>query len=279
MNKIKTFINDEDLEFLSKRHNEQYFDSKFEFLNEHRGIRNSVLHLLVGSTGSGKSTLSRNIMLDCAYNKKVFVWASEESVRDYNFALNKICRDEKILDNITVVSEVDTPERIKSDIKNFMFYFREEVMKHSPDIVFIDNVTTSFMYSDIVGPRGQAAAADNLRSFAMDNFLPIFCIAHTKKNISDNELLDINDIRGSTALSNTSAYAYVMQVFRVSKIRFQVISIQKSRYHQPENHYFKLFYDKDNGGYTKSVAVGMDIINQMYQMRDRLTDKSASPKK
>jgi len=271
-----TYIDDDDLEFLLKRHNEQYFESRFEFLNEHKGIRNSVLHVLIGSTGSGKSTLSRNIMLDCAYNKKVVVWASEESIRDYNLALNKVCRDKRLLDNITIISELDAPERVNNDIQSFMFYFREEIMKHSPDIVFIDNVTTSFMYSDAIGPRGQSSAINNLRSFAAEEFLPIFCIAHTKKTIADNSLLTINDIRGSTALSNTAAYAYVMQVFKMNKLRFSLISIQKSRYHQPENHYFKLFYDKDDGSYTKSVAVGMDIINQMYQLRDRLTDKPKS---
>lgn len=265
-----TYISDEDLEFINKRLNEQYFESRFQFLDEHKGIRNGYLHLLIGTTGSGKSTLTRSIIEDCAVDHRVLVWASEESKRDYVRALNSKNRKRNVMNNITVISELDIPERVKTDVHNFMFYFREEIMKHSPEIVFIDNVTTSFMYSDIIGFKGQAQIADKLRSFAADNFLPIFCVAHTKKTIADNMLIDISDIRGSSALSNTAAYAYTLQVFKREGNWASVITIQKSRNHQIKNYHFKLFFE--NGTFTKAAAIPMSIVNQLYQLRDRLTD-------
>ena len=43
-----------------------YFDSRFNFLRVHNGLRKSQYHLLIGPSGCGKSSLCRSVVADCA---------------------------------------------------------------------------------------------------------------------------------------------------------------------------------------------------------------------
>jgi KaiC/GvpD/RAD55 family RecA-like ATPase len=271
---MSTYISDEEQAKIDKEKETYHFYTRFNFLSAHFGIRPSENHLIVGTSGSGKSTLARSIAVDCATKKRVLFWASEESKRSVAPAFNKITRDKNTLDNITIYSELDMPKEIKqSGIHTFISFFQERVMCYEPDIIFIDNLTTSYMYSDSIGYQGQHEMACELVNFANKNKIPIFMIAHTKKGIVDNQSqpIDITDIRGNTAIANAVGYGYILQNFKIGNSLFPYIYIHKHRHHEVTAKYYSINFE--DGVYNRDREVDFKIINEAYQKRNRFRDK------
>jgi ABC-type proline/glycine betaine transport system ATPase subunit len=80
------FTNDEQQQYDDKT-KLVHAHSKLGFLNAHNGLRRGSLHLVLGTTGGGKSTLVRTVLRDIIFNAdnqlSVGVWLSEETVEDY----------------------------------------------------------------------------------------------------------------------------------------------------------------------------------------------------
>ena len=269
-----TYLTEEERERRKKENESHIFYSSFNFLRGHYGIRPKELHLLLGTSGSGKSTLARSIITDCARDKKVLLWASEEPAYSLEYAFNNITRDERTLKNISIYSEITMPTAIREQgAYSFMEFFREKVMSYFPDIIFIDNITTSYMYSERIGLSGQEIVAAEISKFIDKNKIPIFVIAHTKKGIVDNQdkLIDTTDIRGNSAIANAAGYAYVLQNFRVNNTMYPFIHLRKHRYHSVTEKYYQLQYE--DGKYYKDRVIDFNLINEIYKLRNRLKGK------
>lgn len=267
-------ISDADYSKLIEENFKQHFPSKFNFLNSHRGIRPGCLSTLVGTSGSGKSTLGRELMIDAAKSgREVFVWLSEETEKAYSILMHQACPHKEIKDAITLYSEMDAPLEIFKNVDCFMKYFKEQIFDNNAEIVFIDNVTTSFMYSDMIRIEGQNKVTAMLRGIAEEFNIPIFVFAHTQKGIHDNgnHLISVDNIRGSAVLAMTSPYAYSLQSFKSNGVQKSIIKVDKSRNHKGcSNRYYSLIYD--NGFYIGDAEINFDAVNEIYKTRDRLKD-------
>lgn len=258
---------------LKKENETQYFTSKFSFLNNHKGMRPGCVHLLVGTSGSGKSSLARELIIDCAKTGKVLTWLSEESEDSYSMLVNEACPHDAIKNNIKLISEMTAPVDIFKSVKTFIEYLKETLVYSEAKILFIDNITTSYLYSDAVKIQGQTEAATALRVMASQFKIPIFVIAHTQKGIFDNNshLISVNDVRGSSAIALTAPYAYSLQSFKCEKDQHVILKVEKSRNHKGcNNRFYKLFFEM--GFYISDAEVSFENVNDLFKNRNRLKD-------
>lgn len=267
---MSIYLESQQIEQFKKENLENYFPTHFKFLESHHGPRPGKLHGLIGTSGSGKSTLARALILAFAKHGSIFVWLSEEEVTDYGGMLNGLCRDKPILKNIHLYSELDLSNSYKKDLDTFYDQFEERACVYKPKLILIDNITTSIMYDESIGPAGQRHSADRLRSFAVRSKIPIFYITHTKKDVSDNDssLIDLGDIRGSAYIANTSGYVYIFQRFQIQESFYPFINVRKHRGHHESGGYYLLEYSK--GAYTRDYPLTFDEVNAAFKARNRL---------
>lgn len=243
------------------------FPSRFQFLKGHLGVRPNSLHGLIAPMSSGKSSLAKAIISECAENGKILVWGSEETEAEYGMALERY--NPRVLKNIAFVDERQVPEDALKNLNNFHFYFWEKVSDMQPDLVVIDNVTTSMMYSDAIGPAGQAVSTRFLQRVAKE-LCAVFYVAHTDSKIGSNHpgLIGNEDIRGSRILPIQTEYLYVMQPFVGGGKQHNIVRVGKFRHHESASGFFLMFYD--NGKYLKDEKIPFDKVNEIFKKRDRL---------
>jgi KaiC/GvpD/RAD55 family RecA-like ATPase len=78
--KISKNLDTSNLEELLENNNKTFFShSRFKFIEKHKGLRPGLMHVLLGTTGSGKTTLSRSILSDICKRDKVLFYSTEET--------------------------------------------------------------------------------------------------------------------------------------------------------------------------------------------------------
>jgi len=130
---------------LNKMHEETshvYIDSDFNFLKCHKGLRPGQMHVLIGTSGSGKSTVVRKIILDSAKEHKVLLWLSEESRQDFIAALSKNFPKPDVAKNIKIISEFDVCKNHNASHEQIFTEYEKCVKAINPSVVFFDNITT-----------------------------------------------------------------------------------------------------------------------------------------
>jgi GTPase SAR1 family protein len=196
------------------------YDTQFNFINYHKGFRRGKLHVLLGDSSSGKSTLVKSILgYQTALKRRIFLWLSEESCEDFKDSLAFTDFDKSIFENIRAVSEVDIRNSlIKKGIKNadeeirINFYqkIKNEFLVEKPDIFIFDNVTTSACYNDLQ-TKEQGDFAGLLKSMCIDFNIPFLLVAHTSVTNKKKLFIGLEDIRGSKTLSNIAEFFYTVQ--------------------------------------------------------------------
>lgn len=78
---------------------------EFNFIRDHYGLKRGKAHMLLGSSGRGKSTLSRSILFQLASKKKVLLCSSEETMHDTKMLFVKSRFTNKLIDNIKFLHE------------------------------------------------------------------------------------------------------------------------------------------------------------------------------
>lgn len=260
----------EQIERSAQVHRVALWDSRFDFLKATNGIRPACLTGLMGTTGTGKSTLLKSIIADSAQDYPVMVWLTEEPVSQYVAGIKK-SKHSANFENILFFHEDDLSDSIKNNLDDLLFYFFEKVIESGAKIVFMDNVTTSSFYSSHFGEKGQARAMDHFRKFAHENKITIFYLIHTAKNVTDNsgKLIQGEDVRGSNKSFIMSDYFYILQRFEIGQKFFTFVRIVKHRYHENITHkYFVLNYI--NGYYFSDSGVLFEEINKSFMDRNYL---------
>jgi ABC-type Mn2+/Zn2+ transport system ATPase subunit len=108
-----------------KEDNETFFyqATSFNFLDDHYGFRPGKVHMFVGPTGGGKSSLVRTILNKMCSSHKILCLTTEESVDDLEttmaYAKEKINHD-----NFFVVEENHILEITKST-KDYVGYVKQ----------------------------------------------------------------------------------------------------------------------------------------------------------
>lgn len=249
---------------------ETHFASTLGFLNAHNGFRRGNLHLCLGTTGGGKSTLVRTIIRDFLFNKantkfNLGLALSEETVLEYKRQVSYGVPSHNVLLNTIAVSELEQP--VNWNKKHFFDWLRT----YLPDLMIYDNITTSKWYMDMP-VKEQARFAVELKSITKEINCAMVLIAHTDANITDgiDRLIHINDIRGSKSICNLVEFAYILQRFEIGDKFYPTIRTVKHRSQDLVHGLYSLDYDKRTRSFTSDHALNFEKFKEVFSERNRL---------
>lgn len=265
----------EQIQNQEKENDKIIFPTSFLFFGQTNGIR-KAFNTILGISSSGKSTLLKSIIHNCM-NKKTFVWLSEESALDYCPGIRK-CGGEKYdehKDNLIFFSEkeINTEfDRFKTPKQKFEFV-KNKIIQANAEIVFFDNITTSFFYSTL-NESSQGSFVRGLCSLRSDLDIPFFFVAHTKKEINSSwpKLIEAEDTRGSNQLVMLSEYFYIIQSIFVGEFRSTFLMIKKHRFHRVEKNTFMLFFR--NGIFAGDEVSSFNDMNKIFMRRNKIGSES-----
>lgn len=247
-----------------------HFSSALNFMDEHMGFRKGKVHLLLGSTGCGKSTMVRTLILDCIMSEKEYltgVYLSEETEVDFYTELGATDVMDECYQKLHVISEQDKPA---NNPKLFMEHL-VSMAEAGCEIIFLDNITTSRAYEN-ARPNEQGNIIDALKKFATKRNIALVVIAHTAKGSvsSNNRLIDVEDVRGSGALANASPIAWTLQRVDYDGLRASVVTIAKNRGYSVKNRYFLAKYHASRKVFCEFKPVQFSEIKEIFKARDKI---------
>lgn len=264
-------------DMLIEQNQEVHLSSRLGFLKEHRGIRKGKIHLFVGVSGGGKSTLTRTLLLDVTAalkkGKKVGVWLSEETSDELltQMSFSGIAHNAQVLmDRIEIYSEQDDENLEKSTEQHF-HELKSFLDDRTIDVLFYDNLTTSNLYADM-RPETQKNVLKKIKSYAQKTETAMILIAHSGADAKTNgtRILEGNDIRGSKQPVNLAEYVYILQSFSVSDRKITTLRIEKSRGHTIRHNFFQLRYDSAMRTYIDGRALNFSEFKEIFKNRDKL---------
>jgi len=267
---LRKSVDEYTIELHSELSNRISFYSRFGFLRTVKGLRPGCLNGFIGTTGSGKSTLIKTIVADTLKDCNCLVWLSEESVEEYQPKINTIITDKLLLDRLFFIEEKKISEEYFLDQRKFFFFMKESILKSRANVLIIDNITTSYLYSEEVTIKEQGRSALFLSKIAKELNIAIVYVAHTKKTVNDtySGMITKEDIRGSQKIVIMTEYLYILQKFQSGESAYPIMQICKHRFHEVNDRYYVLHY-KD-GNYTKDKLVKFELVKQMFRQRDVL---------
>ena len=238
-------------EFMAANEAQAYPVTRFNFINDHRGMRPGMMHVLMGTTGSGKTTMARAILADLSQGCKILYYSSEETAEQFQAQAgyaNKIN-----FENISFVHETDALRECsgKDDIEGFIKFLNWELDATNSDLLFFDNITTSVFYDQ---NKRAIDCATKLRAVMVQKRIPFFVVAHTGSLVRDGTWFDASNMRGFRSIANTAEYFYCLFRFRAVVGGYtqsaSFIHVEKSMMHSNAKYIYKLFYDSATRDYT-----------------------------
>ena len=253
-----------------------FFDSRFEFLRSGCGLRPGKVHLFLGTTGTGKSTLVRSIQMDCAKQYPILVYSVEEDIDDTEYLIEKRGVDEKVLNNIFFLDESSILKHVKPNDPDALFDHLAKIMiENGCRALFFDNLTTAFYEGK--RPGEQVAFYNGLKAMITRLNVPLVLVAHTKDGVKDSqgELICPSDIRNSKHPSNRSEYLYIFQRFNIKRHYGKedlvaVIRVIKARLHDNASTTYVLGFDSVAREYKNDKLISFDNFNEIFKQRLRL---------
>lgn len=260
-----------------KKDNVQFFGTCFNFLRGHNGIRPGNLHGLLATTGAGKSSLIKKLASECAEFCKVLIWLSEETAEQYQAMINRIVTNDEITKNILYVEEKKMHPDLFQDIETFLKYFEDKIVESNCGVIFVDNATTSYLYSDQIGARGQNKVARFLSKITQKYNRPVFYAAHTGKGIYDNmdRLINIEDVRGNRQLATQTEYFYIINKITVNEKQYKILRVAKHRHHDEACGFFLLSWDSEKKFYTGDTKIEFNKVNEIFLARDKIGKRNS----
>lgn len=258
--------------------NKKFFvePSGMKFIDDHFGLRPGCIHTLMGSTGSGKSTLTQSMMLTWGRKNDVMIYLTEETPDRYELKLFEKCESAEYLSpNLHFVHEQEVIRGTKSnDYRSFLKHIESGIAESKAKMLLIDNLTTSAFYDGQI--ENNIPILSGLRSIAGYYKIPIIVVVHTKKGVSEvsKGLMEPDDVRGSASIANTSDYFYTF--YRIgsstgtgAKVWSSFIYVNKSRDHDTQGNFYRLKYQFGRG-YVFDEAISFNGFKQLMKERDKL---------
>ena len=277
---LATSVKREDITKAKADAEKWHFFTGLEFLRAHFGIRRGCYSLLMGTPGSGKSSLAKLIAIQAATSKqledrgeKVLIWLSEELKEKYS--VNMQAYADKIgfnLESILFIEESSIdPSLIKSH-DDFLNLFREAVVANNAGLVVIDNVTTGRFYGPQTSVPEQGKSTQFLKTLPQDLDIALLPVIHTSTKVSDNmgRLFTTEDVRGLKSIALEASYFYALQKFTRNGETFSFVRNLKYREHDKADITSLLSYDKDLSIYTGDTKVDFSKVKEIFQSADRL---------
>jgi len=242
-------------------------DTRFKFINNHKGLRPGMMHVLLGTTGSGKTTLSRSILADLSKTNKVLVYSSEETLKQ--FQTQSGYADKINLKNIYFLHEKDVLSEHNNDVSSgdpLIKTLEWAIESHNPKIVFIDNITTSLFYDQ---NKNAIRVTSQLRDLMQKTNTAFFVIAHTASPIRDGCWFGANDMRGFRTIANLSEYLYCLFRTRTIVLGHEIAStfvhVDKSRMHSGVKEFYRLTYEIKEREYSCDDPANYKAVHEMLK--------------
>jgi len=252
------------------------WDTNFNFLKQHNGLRNGKIHLVLGTTGAGKSTLTRTLVCDSLSNlkgsKMAGIWLSEETTQEFKMEFSRTQYEDRT-DNFHVASELNPAirERVKTP-KGFLNVICQYIEKLNLKLLFIDNITTSYAYVNGRGIENQNEIANGLKDIASKYSIPIVVIAHTNAEISDNfnGIISSNHIRGSKLITLIAEFLYILQRVIINEKIIPLIRVEKHRGQEVKSNLHELGYIASRRIFGCDMPVNFNEFRDMFRDRNKL---------
>lgn len=257
----------------------EYAETRFGFINDHFGFRKGKVHLLLGTTGSGKSTLTRSLLLDVAKHHKVLLWSTEESREETIDMLAKRNVGGEFLKNIKFIDEdklIQNANLKLTDVDELLRIIGAQVINFGAELIILDNITTSQFYSNY---EVQLQLINGIRSLVQFLEVPVLIVAHTQKSVKDDQrdLIGPNDIMGPKTLADKAQYQYVYQKFVLPGFGGDgsqgVIRVVKGRGVGNIGNIYFLRFNFDTLEYTSDYKVVFNDFKELFKRRAKLGDK------
>lgn len=254
----------------------------FSFIDDHYGLRPGCMHVLMGTTGQGKSTLVRSLLLRAAeQGKRVWIYSSEESVKEINRSLSSSSVADSALEYVSVFHE-DVVDEICNDDMSLFDLFKTQIeiklASYQPDLIVVDNLTTSGWYDGAGFERATLMIAWWKKVLRKRNIPGIF-VAHTKDGVGEGSgLFSASDIRGPKVFTNKTEFLYFFQMIyhtdpQGKLHKFPVIRIGKSRGYSNAGLVYKLNYSQQHMLYVGDQSIDHNKFNEIFNKRDTLKKK------
>jgi predicted ATP-dependent serine protease len=274
-NKLE-FNYEKNKKFLAEQRINLFDHSRFDFLNDHFGLKPKCVHVLIGTSGTGKSTLARSVMVDTAMTCPVTIYSSEESKEIFSSSLHERKCGKEIVENFNFIHETDLLELLDcEDIENFKSVIKSSIIETNSKAFFMDNLTTSSFYEGMT-PKHQSKFFKGLQEVANELNIPVFVIAHTRSGVKDSqqELIALDDIRGSKSVTNKADFVYCYQRFSVTlgdedKL-VPTVRILKARYGKTSQFIYCPKYDKWTNSYVDDYQIKFEDFKEIYSKRHKL---------
>ena len=266
------------------RNTTKSFKTIFNFLNCHSGLQAGHLHLLLGRTNKGKSTLILSLILENIINgHKVLLFLSEGLKSDVKkvieASLSTKYKEQSIIketiNRLLVVkdSDLDTPNETLNArlwINSLFKIVKEQQVK----IVYFDNFSTC-SFSDSA-PEIQAQFIRSLNSITENLEIPVLGTVHPAKTVSPEKELGLDDIRANSAFINIPSNIYALNDLSNIDNTKRVIKILKLRRNGDlVGKYFQLTFKKinDEGIYIKDSFLTLNDANKLFFDNKRIKNK------
>lgn len=256
-------------------------DTRFNFINKHHGLKPGQKHVLLGTSGTGKSTLSRSLLIDLAYSHNILFYSSEESIEETKNMMALRGASNEALKNIEFVHEDELLKECKSNLNvdEWRRIMAIRLMNCDAEIFFFDNITTSDFYDGVSIPSAKSFVLA-IDSLIKEFNIPILIVAHTKTGIKDDQqtLIGPDDIRGPKSLTNKCQFLYVYQRINFTDIMglpqsFGFIRVIKGRGLSNVNSIYMLVYNSERREYMGDDEISFEKFNNFYKTRNKLGSK------
>jgi len=225
-------ISDEKAKSLNAKSMRVDIKTNFNFVRKHNGLRLGAVHLLIGTAGSGKSSITIGLIENIARLNllSIAVWLTEEKSDDLRQKFNQLELNQDDASKIIITSDVDNTKNINHDHKKHI----ESIFRNSKmldcKVLFIDNITTYYNYAS-ANPSVQTEISWHIKSLAIKYNIAVFIVAHTKSMIPDNAPYELNEshIRGSSTIINIAEFIYVYQRFLTEIGYIGIVKNSKAR--------------------------------------------------
>lgn len=253
----------------------QKAESRFKFLNGHYGLRPGLAHGVLGTPGSGKSTLVKSILADTAERLKCLAYLTEEEIKEYQGKLDILkCN----MDNVVFLREKDIDTNNFPSLDSLLMYLFEEFLGAGIQALFWDNLTTSKIY-EALKPNMQGYFFTKLQTFCSENDIIFVYVAHTKQGISDNhrQMIEGEDMRGTAYAFTQSPYFYIFQRFTIDTKVYAFVHVRKHRFHELEHKHFLLNFKE--GIYHDDRQLEFSALNEFFKQRNYLGKTVKTPRR
>lgn len=262
---------DDHFKILKEYSNTIHYSSLLPFIRCHNGWRKGNLHVFLGKTSGGKSTLMRTLLMDALNSNQssltVGVILSEEKKTSFLSEFNYSGKLTPLVKRLKVVSEQDYPQ-LRTSTKEWDAIF-QRMCDEGCDIIFYDNPTTSQTYSNDF--QKQSIRAGEYKQMAIRNNIPFVLFTHTAGvNENFNQLISEDHMRGSKELVNQAEFFYAMQTINEGNQRWGFLRILKHRGQEVDNFVYSLGFDPKFRAYGNVSEVDFKKMADTFKLRNKL---------